>query len=195
MTLVRVAVAAACVKAVTVGLLLFAATHTDWERFADKAMVARAVAYPMALAIVPLGWWLLRRRGRGRPPAYPALADLLLSVPFAVDVLGNAVDAYDRIGWFDDAAHFVNWALLMGALAVSLSPRLPPPAQVGLVVGLGSTTALLWELAEYQAFIRGGTELATAYRDTLGDMTLGTLGSLAAALVTVRLRAAASAPV
>jgi hypothetical protein len=53
-----------------------------------------------------------------------------------------------------------------------------------LIVGWGAVTALLWELAEYLAFIRTNEdELATAYTDTLGDMTLGTLGSVVAAVV------------
>lgn len=169
----------ALVKASTVALLLFAATHGDWDRFAGKAMEGRAIAYPLALAVLPAVWFALVRRRGG---AYPALADLLVSLPFAIDVVGNALDAYDRISWFDDACHFLNWALLLGGLAVSLSPALPAAAQIGLVVGLGSTSALGWELAEYVAFIRHGTELGTAYTDTLGDMTLGTLGAAAAGL-------------
>lgn len=43
--------------------------------------------------------------------------------------------------------------------------------------------AILWELAEWYTFIRNGTELETAYEDTLGDMALGTLGALIAGLV------------
>lgn len=175
------------VKAVTVGLLLFAAMHQDWDRFAGKAMSGRAVAYPIALGVLPLAWALSRRGARsGRP--YPWLADLLVSVPFAVDVAGNALDAYDRLAWFDDACHFVNWALLLAALAVSLPRDLPGPVQLGLVVGLGSTTALGWELAEWATFIRHGTELQTAYTDTLGDLTLGTLGALSAGLVVLSVR-------
>jgi hypothetical protein len=176
-------VAAWLVKAVTVAMLVFAATHTDWDRFAGKAFAGRAVAYPIALLVIPAVWWL-----RGRRKAYPGLADLLVSLPFAVDVAGNVADAYDRIGWFDDACHFGNWALLLAALAVSLPATLPYGAQLGLVVGIGSTTALGWEIAEYYTFIRHGTELDTAYTDTLGDMTLGTLGALAAGLVILAVR-------
>lgn len=178
----RLLLTACLVKAITVALLLFAATHTDWDRFGGKAMGARAVAYPVALLIVP-AVWVLWGRARGR--RYPALADLLVALPFAVDVAGNAVDAYDRITWFDDACHFVNWGLLLAALAVSLPRGLPAAARLGLVIGLGSTSALLWELGEYVTFIRHGTELGTAYTDTLGDMLLGTLGALAGGALVV----------
>jgi hypothetical protein len=164
-------------KAAVLAMLLFAATHTDWDRFAGKAMAGRAVAYPLALLVIPAVWWLWRR-----PRPYPGLADLLVTLPFVVDVGGNCLDLYDRISWFDDACHFGNWALLLGALAISLPRELPEAAQLGLVVGLGSTTALLWELMEYETFIKGGTELDTAYTDTLGDMTLGTIGATLAGL-------------
>ena len=48
--------------------------------------------------------------------------------------------------------------------------------------GFGCLLALGWELGEWYTFIRHGTELDTAYEDTLLDMTLGTLGSLVAGL-------------
>jgi uncharacterized membrane protein YjdF len=56
------------------------------------------------------------------------------------------------------------------------------PVVVGwLVLGLGALLAVLWELGEWYAFIRHGTELATAYQDTLGDEALGSLGAVLAA--------------
>ncbi len=174
-------------KAAVLAMLLFAATHTDYDRFAGKAMAGRAVAYPLALLIIPAIWWL-----RGRRHPYPGLADLLITLPFVVDVGGNCLDLYDRIERFDDACHFGNWAMLLGALAASLPRTLPESVQLGLVVGLGSTTALLWELMEYQTFIKGGTELDTAYTDTLGDMTLGTIGATLAGLLVLALRRRAS---
>jgi hypothetical protein len=76
----------------------------------------------------------------------------------------------------------------MGGLAVSLPRRLHPWTRLGLTVGLGSTTALLWEVGEYFAFLRNSPELTTAYTDTLGDMVLGTTGSLVAGLLVVWLR-------
>ncbi|GAB3684074.1 hypothetical protein [Angustibacter aerolatus] len=182
----RTALAAWVVRALTLALLVLGATHPDWHQFAGKAMAARAVAYPLAMLALPVGWWLTRR---GRTP-YPAVQDLLLTLPFLVDTAGNALDLYDGITWFDDACHFLNWALLLGAVAITLPARLGGWARLGLTVGLGSTTALVWELGEYVTFLRDSPELATAYTDTLGDMTLGTLGSLLAGLVVLRLRAA-----
>ena len=43
--------------------------------------------------------------------------------------------------------------------------------------------AIAWELAEYVTFIRFSPELTTAYIDTLGDLTLGTLGGAVGAAI------------
>lgn len=51
---------------------------------------------------------------------------------------------------------------------------------------------MIWELGEYVAFVRHSTELQTAYTDTLGDLTLGTLGALLAGLIVHRVRREAS---
>ncbi len=135
---------------------------------------------------MPAAWWLVRRRG-GRP-AYPYALDILLVMPFLIDVAGNALDLYDTVEAWDDLNHLVNWALLTAAFG-QLLLRLPVPrlAALGLGIGFGAVTAVLWELAEYVTFIRNSPELETAYTDTLGDLTLGLCGSVVAALVTVTL--------
>ena len=50
-------------KALLVAMLLFSVT-SDLERFNGKAMLARALTYPLAALIVPVVWQL---RGRPRP--------------------------------------------------------------------------------------------------------------------------------
>jgi uncharacterized membrane protein YjdF len=82
-------------------------------------------------------------------------------------VLGNTFDLYDRIDSWDDLKHFVNCGLLTAAFAqLLLRLRVGRAEAAGLAVGFGATTAILWELAEYAAFIRGGSEEETAYTDT-----------------------------
>lgn len=175
------------VKAALVGVLLLAVLRPDLPQFEGKAMAARALTYPLATIVVPVGWLLVRRR-RGRPVDYPYALDVLLVLPFLVDTAGNALDLYDTIEWWDDANHFVNWGLLVAAFG-QLLVRLPVTrlSAAALSIGFGATTAILWELAEYFAFIRGGEEEATAYVDTLGDLTLGLAGSAVAALLTITL--------
>ena len=123
------------------------------------------------------------------------MVDILLGLPFLIDVLGNTFDLYDTINWWDDANHFVNWAILSSALAqFLLRITLPRWVLFGLIVGFGAVTAVLWEFGEYYAFIRHSDELRTAYTDTLGDLALGLSGSVLAAAIAVVLAGRARVP-
>jgi hypothetical protein len=170
-------------KLALVGLLAFAAARQDLPQFHGKSMTGRAVAYPVAALIVPVAWWLT---GRRRP--YPHLVDMLVVAPFVIDMLGNATNLYDTVSWWDDANHFVNWAILTAAIALLLRrANLSRWPLFGIAVGFGAVTAIVWELLEYVTFIRNSPELATAYTDTLGDLTLGLSGSIVAAALVARL--------
>ncbi|MDO9457018.1 hypothetical protein [Nocardioides sp.] len=154
------------------------------DRFADKAFGARLVAYPVLMLVAPAIWWLLSRR-RGRPtddPPYGAFTLIMLG--FLVDVTGNSLDLYDTVTWWDDLNHFANWLLLLGGIGLLLAPSVRERwVLVLLVAGLGAALAIGWELGEWFTFIRHGTEIETAYEDTLGDEALGTLGALVAGLL------------
>ena len=165
-------------------LLLAFGAFSGLERFAGKAFGWRLVGYSIAALIVPALW-----AARGRRLPYPVVADTLFVLPFLIDTTGNALDLYDTIDWWDDANHFVNWALLSGAVASALLRTHVKRAELfSLVVGFGGVTAILWELGEYFAFIRNSPEIATAYTDTLGDMALGLSGAtLAAAIAAIAL--------
>jgi hypothetical protein len=171
------------VEAALVSLLLFAVARPDLPQFEGKAMTGRALLYPLAALLVPAVWWL-----RGRRHPYPYALDILLVLPFLIDVAGNALNLYDTIDWWDDANHFVNWAILVAAFG-QLLVRLPVGRweAFGLAVGFGCVTAVLWEFAEYFTFIRRSPELRMAYTDTLGDLALGLAGSTLAAALTVTL--------
>jgi hypothetical protein len=65
-------VATVALKALLVGLLLLAVLRPDLPQFEGKAMTGRAIGYPIAAAIVPVVWWIMRRRGhrlRTRTPS------------------------------------------------------------------------------------------------------------------------------
>jgi hypothetical protein len=173
------------VKVALVALLLFAVARPDLPQFEGKAMTGRALTYPIAALIVPVGWWLASRR---RKREYPYALDILLVLPFLVDTAGNAANLYDTIEWWDDLNHFVNWGILVAAFGQFLI-RLPLGriTTAALAVGFGGVTAILWEFAEYFTFIRGSSEISTAYTDTLGDLALGLSGSVVAGLTTVTL--------
>ncbi|MGI8993011.1 MAG: hypothetical protein ACR2FP_01805 [Nocardioidaceae bacterium] len=178
---------AAAVFAATVGQLAVATFVPGLPQFAGKAFGARLIAYPLMMLVAPAIWSLVhRRRGSTYPRPWAGFA--LIMAPFLIDVTGNTLDLYDTLVWWDDANHFFNWILLcwgVGLLVIrgTVSPRW---AIVLVVTGLGALLAIGWELGEWYSFIRQGTELNTAYEDTLGDEALGTLGGLMAALIVSR---------
>jgi hypothetical protein len=169
-------------KAALIALLLVAVAFPDLPQFEGKAIAWRAIVYPLAIMVVPAAWWVVSRR---RPTPYPYAIDILWTLPFLIDTAGNVADLYDSISWWDDANHFVNWTILVLAFGLLLLRlRVGRLATAGLCVGFGAVTAILWEFAEYVAFVRDSPELETAYTDTLGDLALGLAGSVVAAAVT-----------
>ncbi|MEZ0577239.1 hypothetical protein [Nocardioides sp. MH1] len=180
--------AAFVVFAATVGQLLVATLLPDLDQFEGKAFGWRLLAYPLMMLAVPALWLLAQRRSGGREPA-PWGAFTLVMAPFLIDVTGNSLDLYDSLAWWDDANHFVNWMLLCSGIGLIACRRVEPAWAVLVVVtGIGAVLAIGWELGEWFAFIRHGTEIDTAYEDTLGDEALGTLGAFVAALGVVRWR-------
>lgn len=166
------------IKLGTIGLLALALAAPNLPQFAGKAFLGRTIAYPIALAVLPAIWLLFWRRY-----PFPILSDILLGLPFLIDMAGNALNLYDTVWWWDDANHLVNWALHTAAIAFLLRMfGLPRWARAGLGIGWAATMAILWELAEYVTFIRNSPEISTAYTDTLGDLALGLLGGTVAAL-------------
>lgn len=91
--------------------------------------------------------------------------------------------------WWDDLNHFANWALLTAAVGLLLRcTTLPRVPCLGLAIGFGATTAILWELGEYLSFVQNSTERFTAYRDTMGDQALGLAGSVLGGWLSTRQR-------
>jgi hypothetical protein len=191
----------------TVGQLAVATFVPGLDQFEGKGFAARLIAYPAMMLLVPAIWWLRSRRDRpDRPdrtdrPAPPWAAFAWLMLPFLVDVSGNTLDLYEALWWWDDVNHLVNWLFLSLGVGLLLSRGTPArrPLDLALLVaGIGAIMAIGWEIGEYYAFIRGGTELADAYTDTLGDQVLGTLGALIGgviiAVVTRRTPAEAPSP-
>ena len=169
-------------KVALVALLLFGA-FSGLERFEGEAFGGRAVTYPIAAIVVPIGWWIYG--GRGGRGAYPYDLDILRVLPVLIDTAENALNLYDTIGWWDEFNLLLNWGILTAAFG-RLLVRLPLGRVnvAALSIGFGAFTAVIWEFLEYVTFIRNSPELRTAYTDTLGDLLLGTSGSIVAAVGT-----------
>lgn len=180
-------------KALVIGLTALGALG-GLERFEEKGFGWRLLWYPAAVLALPILWRRLRRDS-----PYPYAADALITFPFFVDVMGNVLNLYDTIGWWDDVNHFANWLFLsLGVGVLLLRTRFEPLVLAAFVLAFGSTLAIVWELGEYATFIRTNEdEFDTAYTDTLGDLTFDLVGALLAAALTYRAarrRAAAPSP-
>jgi len=142
-----------------------------------KGLVPRAVGYPVAAMAIPFiwfTWW--------RPRAsFPWTADFLVTFACFSDIFGNFLNLYDSVDSFDNWIHFVNTGLLTAAVILLTMHR---STSLGAVVerslAFGVSAALIWEIAEYFAFLRWSPERLGAYADTLSDMSLGAVGSLIA---------------
>jgi len=167
-------------KGALVLLLVFAVIYPDQAHMRDKAAGMRAIGYPLISFTVPVLWWTLWRDRI----SFPWLPDLLITITCFTDILGNRMDLYDTVVWFDDWMHFMNTGLLAAAFILLTLPR---DASMGRVLeralAFGATAAIAWEVAEFFAFISRSTEREFAYADTLGDLSLGVLGAVVAAVV------------
>ncbi len=165
-------------KAALTFMLALVVINPEWAHLEGKAAHLRALTYPVLAFTVPV-IWLTAWRDRA---SFPWLADTLVTVTCFSDILGNRLDLYDQIGWFDDWMHFMNVALLAAAVVLLTMHR-----SAGLLsvleraLAVGSTAAIGWEIAEYFAFISGSEERRFAYADTLSDLGLGVLGAVVAA--------------
>lgn len=165
-------------KAGLVLMLLTALIVPEMGNMEDKAAGARAIAYPMLSFAIPVIWWTFWRERA----SFPWLADFLVTLTCFTDILGNRLDFYDRISWFDDWMHFVNTGLLAAAwVLLTLHRSATLPATMERALAFGATAAIFWEIAEYFAFISSHSEKRMAYEDTLSDLGLGVLGVVLAA--------------
>jgi len=157
-------------------LLALALLRPDLPQFADKGMAARAVFYPLVALLVPVSYQLFLKRRI----AFPVLIDICVTLPFFLDTAGNAANLYDTLSYFDDVLHFANWVPWVTAFGLTLVywplGRLNVAA---LTIGFGAVTHILWEMAEYVAFItKNDDELVGIYKDTIGDLGLSLTGSV-----------------
>ncbi|GAB2877110.1 hypothetical protein [Nocardioides pacificus] len=182
-------------KALLVLLLVMATLNPELGNVEGKGAGFRTIGYSLLAFTVPVIWYL---RWRERA-SFPWLADLLVTVTCFTDTLGNRMDLYDAVWWFDDWMHFMNTGLLAAAvLLLTLHNSATLGATLERALAFGVPAALAWEIAEFFAFISKSSERAGAYVDTLADMTLGTIGTVVAAFVVHRLwqrgRLATTAP-
>lgn len=127
--------------------------------------------------------------------AFPAAADITISVTLLIAAWSNVFDLYTRIPSWDLLVHFFCTAVLAAALYVLLlrSKTVADPgvsllaARVGvlLTAALGLALSAVWEMVEWLGFIFITPDISVTYTDTIGDMAAGGIGSAVAGVVVV----------
>ncbi|MEU4289836.1 hypothetical protein AB0E63_16550 [Kribbella sp. NPDC026596] len=181
--------AALAAKVLLFVLLLLALIWPDLSGIKGKASTARLIVYPIGAMVLPLWWWAYGRTRSKLHKSFPWTADLLMTLPWLIDLIGNRLNLFDTVDWWDDAMHFLLWGFLTAGVLLAFAPRnLSRGLTAFVALGFGATAAVVWELGEYVAFVRNSPELQSAYTDTLGDLALGTLGALLAGLLLYEVR-------
>ncbi|MDT0202217.1 hypothetical protein [Nocardioides sp. AE5] len=167
-------------KGILVFMLLMAVIDPVGSNLQNKAAEARAIGYPLLSFTIPV-LWLLFWKDRA---SFPWVPDLLVTISCFSDILGNRMDLYDQIWWFDNWMHFQNTGILAAAVVLLTMHHTTSRGRVvERALAFGATAAIAWEIAEYFAFISGHSERQFAYTDTLSDLWWGVLGSVVMALV------------
>jgi hypothetical protein len=171
-------VAAIIVKFVVVGLAVYPLLRPGASHFAGKAMGVRAVLYPAMMLLIPAVWFLA-----GRPQPYPALADIALGLPFAIDAGANVLGLF-AIKGFDAIPHATGWFFLSIAFGLAIAPLAGERWILFLLVlGFGAVVDILWEAGEFAMLKSGASGLDLTYENTILDLLMSLSGAAVAALV------------
>lgn len=167
-------------------LLAFVIALTvDIDALEGKAMGFRA---PMFTAPIWVVYAIAKIRNWD---PYPHTADALITLPFLLDTLGNMAGLFDSVVVFDDILHFVNWSLLVGSFhAFRFRNVFDRRDAVLLGAGFGALAIVAWEILEWAVSedgFGGAGGLALTYEDTVGDLTISTVGGVLGSVLAVRL--------
>lgn len=174
-------------KLLLLGLLTHLLLYPDLPQYQNKGMAWRLAGYPLVCFSIYMIYHLRRRLSK-RSLTYPHLIDMLLTLTITIDMLGNTLNFYNNIVWWDDLMHLgltVPWVLVIGIVFRMYYPRLSPLNTAALTFGFGAVSHIIWEIAEYLTFVPNNPqEGPLAYRDTMGDLTLSLIGSAIGAFLT-----------
>lgn len=176
---------------------LLRAPASPAEIFADALRVLAAIS----IIVAGIGWGpqgalslaatfgvMLFPRLLGLPPAF----DIIFCVATLAASWSSVTDLYLTARWWDIPMHFLTngiWAALLYVALVRFeviadAATLPRPLLSAAVMttALGLSIAVFWELFEWFSHTFIDSEVFVGYRDSIGDMAVGGLGSLLAGL-------------
>ena len=179
-------VANVAVKVALAGAVAFMLTFPDLPQFENKSLTARAIAYPLLAAVIPVTYAI-----RGMRSPYPTLVDLCWSLSLTVDIVGNDLHWYGNWKHWDDTVHFLNtlpimFVLVTLALVLERRGIMRIGQLTAIVFALAIYTSLhgFWEMGEYLMDRYAGTELQPGGME---EATRNNLSSMLGSVVAVAL--------
>jgi hypothetical protein len=110
----------------------------------------------------------------------------------------GALDLYEAVSWLDVVMHLVVTGLIAAVAHLALARWTGAVAEPGAVPGtaagvgavvvtttLGLALGVYWEVGEYLGHTYADPSIHVAYRDTVGDMVMGGIGSTVAGVALV----------
>ncbi|MDX6241505.1 MAG: hypothetical protein QOG10_6329, partial [Kribbellaceae bacterium] len=88
-------IAALAAKAALIVLLLSALIWPDLSGIKGKASTARLIVYPIGAMVLPLWWFAIGRTRSRLHQTFPRHADLLITLPWLIDLIGNRLNLFD----------------------------------------------------------------------------------------------------
>lgn len=121
--------------------------------------------------------------------------DITYGTAVLVASWSNVIDLYRSVAGWDLVVHTVCTGLIAAIAYLALvrwgiTPR-PPDARRAAVIftaALGLAASAVWEIIEWIGKTFVTDEIFVTYTDTIGDMAVGALGSLAAGFLVARVR-------
>src|SRR5215475_10343390 len=86
---------ACAAKVLLFALLLSALIWPDLSGIKGKASTARLIVYPIGAMVLPLWWWAWGRTKSKLHKSFPWTADLLITLPWLIDLIGNRLNLFD----------------------------------------------------------------------------------------------------
>ncbi|MGH2418867.1 MAG: hypothetical protein ACRDFY_11085 [Candidatus Limnocylindria bacterium] len=154
-------------RAVIGGVLVDARRRPDNTRYAGKGIGTRGLVVLPASLLVPAVWAL-----RGRGTRYPVWTDDLNLSIYALDMVGNYLDLYDRFTYFDVIPH----AHGTGAATWVVADLFDLPALSA--VGVAQLVHVGLEAQEYYSDVLFDLRNVRGTWDTVNDLLAGAIGSV-----------------
>lgn len=154
------------------------------------SVVVAALSQPVEGAIRFAAIFLVLLFARSR---VPGPLDASFAAATLVSAWASALQWYTTYPWVDIPIHFATTGaaasvayFILAEVGIVPRRRREVPWNLLIITMIGGTLCVVWEIYEWTAWRFIPNEMVVGYSDTIGDMTMGTLGAIVAAFLIAR---------